>query len=244
MIEAGHFMGSAFTIEVDGRQYLITAKHLVAGLKSTDTIRIRKSADEEWEAIQVQIFRCDEPVDIAMLVPPKRLTVSPPLETGAKIRLGQDAFFAGFPFGVVFSKSGPNTTRPMPFLKKALFSAARDEGDATVLFLDGYNNHGFSGGPIVYRDLDRTDFVFSLMGVVSGFRPELIPILQPKKIEVGEDLSTVEPWRLTTLPDGSRAKLVDTEQQVATNTGIVIGYGINPAIDLIKRHPLGPKVTD
>jgi hypothetical protein len=38
MIQVGTTSGSSFTIDVDGRQYLITAKHLVAGLKLEDTI--------------------------------------------------------------------------------------------------------------------------------------------------------------------------------------------------------------
>jgi hypothetical protein len=43
----------------------------------------------------------------------------------------------------------------VPLIKKAIISATVHEHGATVLLLDGHNNPGFSGGPIVYRDLNR-----------------------------------------------------------------------------------------
>jgi S1-C subfamily serine protease len=59
---------TAFTIDVDGREYLITAKHVVAGLKEDDKIDIYQN--DKWASLPVKIFRCDDPVDIAVLIPP------------------------------------------------------------------------------------------------------------------------------------------------------------------------------
>ncbi|MCH8063732.1 MAG: hypothetical protein IH861_14650 [Chloroflexi bacterium] len=78
MIQAGDLAGTGFTIEVDGRQYLITAKHVVADFGETGSINVRRG-DNSFP-VNVKIFRCDDPIDIAVLVPPEQLTVTFPLE--------------------------------------------------------------------------------------------------------------------------------------------------------------------
>ena len=57
MIRAGDKIGSAFTIDVDGRQYLVTAKHVVANLKERDTVEVWKS--EAWHPMKVGSSRVD-----------------------------------------------------------------------------------------------------------------------------------------------------------------------------------------
>lgn len=90
---------TGFTLEVDGRQYLITAKHVVTGMAAEDAIEIRKG--DQWSQVKVKVLRCDDPIDIAVLVPPKQLTVDFPLEsTMDGIRYAQDVYFAGFPYGL------------------------------------------------------------------------------------------------------------------------------------------------
>jgi hypothetical protein len=54
-----------------------------------------------------------------------------------------------------------------------------EERKVSEVLLDGYNNPGFSGGPIVYRDLNQSSTVIRLAGVVSGFRPEVVPMSMP-----------------------------------------------------------------
>jgi hypothetical protein len=99
MIQAGKAQGTSFTLDVDGRQYLITAKHLVTGLNSDDVVKILQS--DGWASVAVKVFRCAEPIDIAVLVPPEQLTVNLPLEpTSAGIRFSQDMFFVGFPYDI------------------------------------------------------------------------------------------------------------------------------------------------
>ena len=240
---AGNTSGTAFTLEVDGQQYLITAKHLVAGLKAEDTIQIYK--DEQWEPLKVKIFRCDEPIDIAVLVPPRQLTVTFSLEPTMKdILYGQDIYFVGFPYGLFTKGKNVSGLYPLPFIKKAIMSASTGQNGAVVIFLDGHNNPGFSGGPIVYRDLSRNDFTFKLAGVVSGFRNDLSPVLQPEEIKKEEIKPEDVAQSRIMEKNGHFFRLNDTEQVVKTNTGIVIGYSISHALDLIRRNPIGPKVSD
>ena len=128
----------------------------MAGLKSDDTVQIRKSDD--WLPVKVKVFRCDDPIDIAVLVPPAQLTVNFPLEpTMQGIRFGQDMFFMGFPYGILASGQTANWPYPLALIKKGMISGLLYEKGVGTLLLDGHNNPGFSGGPIVYRDLDRSN---------------------------------------------------------------------------------------
>ena len=50
--------------------------------------------------VDVTVLRCDDPIDIAVLVPSTQLTVSFPLEPNATGAIfGQDMYFLGFLFG-------------------------------------------------------------------------------------------------------------------------------------------------
>ena len=143
-------MELVLALTVDGRQYLITAKHVVAKLKDDDAIQIQR--DNKWTAAKVKILRANEPIDIAVLIPTEQMTVSFPLEpTVAGMIYGQEVFFAGFPFGENLFTTSTQTVNglfPMPFVKKGIISAEATENGATILYLDGHNNPGFSGGPI------------------------------------------------------------------------------------------------
>ena len=149
--------GTAFTIEVDGRQYLVTAKHVVKGMKEDDSIQIRK--DDQWTAVPVQVFRCEDPVDIAVLVPSSQLSASFPVEpTSAGMFFGGDTFFLGFPYAKTteFKLAGGY---PLPLIKRATLSGMNplvpDKG--VIIVLDGYNNPGFSGSPVCFATLRRAN---------------------------------------------------------------------------------------
>jgi hypothetical protein len=242
-IEVGDHSGTAFTIEVDGRQYLVTAKHLVASLKANDVINVR--TDDGWKELKVKVYPYEDPIDVAVLIADFQVTassVSVELTT-AGVRFGQEALFLGFPYDQFYAPGGEyNDHHPAPFIKRATMSSIVPEGTGSVLYLDGYNNPGFSGGPIVYRDLSRNDFVFKVAGVVTGFFPELRPVMNPVEIKPNEDLKDVDPWRIITV-GGKKYRLEDTKQKVSTNTGIIKGYNISFALELIKKHPDGPKVA-
>jgi Trypsin-like peptidase domain len=240
---------TAFTMDVDGREYLITAKHVVQGLKERDKIDI--FVNNAWSPLDVTIFRCDDPIDIAVLAPPYQLTVNFDLPSeGATFFIGQDAYFLGFPYGIQVPSQGANGPYPLAVIKRATISAVipidRAKKEALVL-LDGYNNPGFSGGPIVYRDLNQSTVVLKLVGVISGFEPEVVPVLTEHDIrspaEAG-DAAKAQPWKIKQRSNGTYFEYVDTDKYVALNTGIVTGYTIEPAVSLIRKHPIGPTTKD
>ncbi len=246
LIQVGTDAGSGFTVDVDGRQYIITAKHVVSAVKDNDSIRVHRL--DGWTSVHVKVLRCEDPIDIAVLIPDKQVTLNYPLEPGqAGMQLGQDTYFLGFPYGelffsdVRFEKVGDHIS--IPFIKKAVWSATLQIPTGAVIFLDGHNNPGFSGGPIVFRDFGQPGYVMKVAGVISGYKPDLKPVLEPKKVKQGEDLHDVEPWRIVTIK-GEKFRLADTEQMVDTNSGIVSGFAIDSAVELIKKHPEGPQVTE
>lgn len=240
---------TAFTVGVDGREYLITAKHVVKDLKNEDKIDV--FMNDEWSPLNVKIFRCDDPIDIAVLIPPHQLTVNfdLPIDKGSFV-FGQDAYFLGFPFGIQASARGSNGPYPISMIKRGTISGTVDVDrtkKARLILLDGYNNPGFSGGPIVYRDLYQANVVMNLVGVVSGFVPEVVPVMKKHEIRSpadAEDAAKLQPWRIQKKNDGTYFEYADNGTYVALNTGIVEGYEIAPALDLIRQHPIGPEEKD
>jgi Trypsin-like peptidase domain len=240
---------TAFTVDVDGREYLLTAKHVVAGLKDRDKIDI--FANGRWLPIEVTIFRCDDPVDVAVLVPPYQLTINFdfPTEKGT-FYIGQDCYFLGFPYGIQVPARGANGPYPLAVVKRGTVSGIiPSNGRKTgLVLLDGYNNPGFSGGPIVCRDENQQNtVVLRLIGVVSGFQPEVVPAMVEHNIATPDDAGPIaksQPWRIRRRSNGTYFEYVDNGTYVALNTGIVIGYGPEEAIELIRHHPIGPLVKD
>jgi hypothetical protein len=240
-------IGSAFTIDVDGRQYLITAKHVLKGMKEAvdDTIQIRKN--DSWSDLTVKVFRCNDPVDIAVLIPPSQLSVDFPLEpTLAGVLMGGEAFFVGFPYAMT-TGSSLEGGYPMPLTKKATVSGliplVSDKG--VVLVLDGYNNPGFSGSPVVFHDNSKGVGMFNVGGVVVSFLPEAGPVLKTE--EVTQAQITDEDRRESRILqyEGKLYRITrETTDFVRLNTGIAFAHDVKFAVDLIHQHPIGPKVAD
>jgi S1-C subfamily serine protease len=118
LIQASDKLGTAFTIDVDGRQYLITAKHVVGMFQdgAVSTIQVRKK--NGWTPLKVTVFKCDGAVDIAVLVPPAQVTVNFPLEpSSVGMVAGQEAYFVGFPYGTFATYTSQPTV--FPLIKRA-----------------------------------------------------------------------------------------------------------------------------
>lgn len=240
--------GTAFTIEVDNRQYIITAKHVVDTLPNEieSTIKVMKRGG--WSELKVRIFKCDDPVDIAVLVPPSQLTINYQLEpTSQGLAVGQDAYFVGYPYGSLLTyKSLPDV---FGLIKKAIVSGfgSMPEVRAQTILLDGYNNPGFSGSPVVFRDLSQSGIVYKVAGVLVSFVFDASPVVK-KKEEIRANQVTAADQRrgnvVKTITDGRVYRVEDTDQLVKLNTGIATAWDIGSAVDLIRRHPIGPRAVD
>lgn len=240
--------GTAFTIEVEGRQYLITAKHIVESLKKDQrgTIEIQKKAG--WSPLKVTVLKCHDPVDIAVLIPQRQITVDLPLPPGVTgLAVGQDAYFVGFPYGPSFAKTYPNLPEVFGFVKKATVAQFdfMPEQHAQRILLDAHNNPGFSGSPLIFRDLRQPGLAFEIAGVVVSYQSDVSPVLRKRQVPADEiTAEDKEQGRWGQEPDGSFYRLEETGELVQLNTGIAVAWDIGPAVDLIHRHASGPKVSD
>ena len=73
---------------------------------------------------------------------------------------GQDVYFLGFPYGLHGDMSALSNDLPFPFVKKGIISLFHNDG-VNRIYLDGHNNPGFSGGPVVFMPAGLSDFMLS-----------------------------------------------------------------------------------
>jgi hypothetical protein len=206
-------IGTAFTIDIEGRQYLITAKHVVARISENAQIGIFNDGAFHMFGTKVVGLGIGA-VDIAVLALSQQISATLPLPpiSGSQLTVGQDLYFLGFPYAMGTDSSSINANYPFPFVKKAILSAFGLDRDGTSWFyLDGHNNKGFSGGPVVFSTPGGSEGLV-VAGVVSGFFPWPEPITQNGKA---------------------------TSLSYNDNTGIMIAFDIRHAVDLIKANPIG-----
>ena len=207
-LKVGTETGTAFTVEEDGREYLVTARHVAHSLQGTTKVEVFK--DGGWSPLEVTtVGHASGEVDISVLAPSERLTPTRPLPLPASsegLVYGQEAFFLGCPYGIG-DRFLRETGHPVPFVKRVTVSTLFGK----PYLLDGHNNPGFSGGPVVFCPPGRKEF--QVAAVVSGYR-----------------------WASAPVRDQENK---DTELHLRENTGIVVAYDANEAIALIRANPKG-----
>ena len=201
--------GTAFTIEHLGKQYLITAKHLIEHRKySTIEVYFRDS----WRPLSLRLIGASDKADIVVFASETQLSTAFDFPaTAAGLIYGQDVYFVGFPYDVVGDVGELNQGRPLPLVKKACLSAftvgTNGEG---ILLLDAHNNPGFSGAPVVFREPNSA--LLNVCGVVSGY------LRKPESIQLDGD---------------------DQEYLLWLNSGIVVCSDIRHAIEEVEKNPNG-----
>jgi len=170
-IKIGPQTGSAFTLTDNKNQYLVTAKHIIKGYTGGKSIKIELFHDKKWKSIDAKVYLHDNiTIDIVVFKLPSFIAPICDIKSDAKILMGQDVYFLGFPYGL-HSESDLNRSFPFPFIKKATFSCVHSNPKTgTIFFLDGHNNKGFSGGPVGF--FDQTMEVTYIIAVISGYIPQ------------------------------------------------------------------------
>ncbi len=211
--------GTAFTIDHDSKQYLVTARHVVKGIKIRDTIEVFHK--NKWKRLGVNVVGIGkDDSDIAVLACSMQLSPTLPLVAdNIGIVHGQPVWFLGYPFGWDSGSEQINYGRPVPFVKGGLLSAIVS-GNVEKLYLDAHNNLGFSGGPVVFVPSGKPTNELRLAGVISGYPAPLIPIVDHDGAQIKNGAGQ---------PIG----------YVQENPGIVVAIGIRHAIELIKTNPIG-----
>ncbi len=207
-LKVGEKAGTGFAIEEDGKEYLVTARHFARPLRGDCQIELFK--DGAWSPLNIStVGHAAGDTDISVLAPSRCLTPARPLPLQASSKglvYGQDAYFLGFPYGISDLILG-ETGCPLPLVKRATVSSLFGK----PYLLDGHNNIGFSGGPVVFQPAEKGKF--QIAAVVSGYRG------QPEHIV--------------------DAKGDETQFRYVSNTGIIHAYDVNEAIALIRSNPIG-----
>ena len=166
-IRIDNLHGSAFTLDHEGRQYLITARHVAKGVPVAR--RISRAYEDGWEDIDLRVVGFgDGEVDVAVLAGTEQLSRTFPMEASRTgVTLAQHAYFLGFPFGWDSGAEHINEGYPVPFIKGGIVSAMKFDGQIHKIYIDSHVNSGFSGGPLVYRPKEQQED-FRVAGVVRG----------------------------------------------------------------------------
>ena len=130
--------------------------------------------------------------------------------TSKGIIYGQDVYFFGFPYGFLGKHAFGPGGYPLPFVKRATVSLF----DGTVYLLDGHNNPGFSGGPVVWKAPGSQEF--NVGAVISVYRFVDEPVY---------------------------ADAAPTPLTYRYNTGIIVSHGVEAALDLIAARPIGHPIA-
>lgn len=213
-IRHGTSEATAFTLDVDGRQYLVTARHAVETLRDPGVLDI--FANGVWNANSVHVVgHAAGERDISVLtfdeqLTPGRLTME---ATSKGVIYGQDVYFLGFPYGLLGKFLLTEYGHPLPLVKKATVSLFQSD---EVFLLDGHNNPGFSGGPVVFTEPGLNEF--KVFAVISGYKS-----VEQSVLAGGQQVYA-----------GPGDPLV-----VSYNTGIIVAWAIDFAVELARTNPIG-----
>ena len=239
MVESHYGRGSTFSIDVDNREYWITAKHVLTGAEhppygsiTAKSVSLRLldpgGEGEQWIPVTFMVIDPGKDIDIVALAAPKPILANPLPSVPADLTgliLGGECEFLGFPYGGGWRARYDNGQFRMPFVKRCTVSALSQE-DKPILVLDGINNNGFSGGPVIVN----TGTNQRIVGVVSGYHTE------PAEIVFSSSASR----NLKSKTSQCAAPVPHPRGTVNLNSGFIIAYGINYATDAIKKNPIGP----
>ncbi|MGA2988219.1 MAG: hypothetical protein ABSG32_30955 [Terriglobia bacterium] len=287
LIQTTKSVGTAFVVNVDNREYWITAKHIFSGIENappgvftTKTVQANillpfskgdNDQDKKWETVTFTTIDPGKDIDILVLVPDHSLTKFLPAESmklasdadpadeHALVPIGGDCDFLGYPYGSGWRASIPvytlnkgskppgddgkfklsETTKTIdwawsPFVKRCTLSASMVQNGITVFVLDGINNLGFSGGPVVTGNGGSLD----AFAVISSFHAEPLEVLPAP--EPGQ--AYVSPIPPPPPLPGQKSKQ-QPRQVVESNSGLILAYDITPAIKAIHGHPIGPQLA-
>ncbi len=205
--------GAMFVIDVDSRQYLVTARHIAERIDSR--VQVQVWHNMEWNSIPVRIVgHGGGDVDVSVLdssisLVPTEYRFPAPIGLDGII-LGQEMMFLGFPTGYdVLTTASLDTGFPIPLVKYARLSPM--PGQNYPMWLDGHNNEGFSGSPLCFTRDGESDV--RVAGVLSAYQQIPKPVFTQ---------------------DGYETGLFHQE-----NMGLALAWDIQHCIDIINQNPIG-----
>ena len=199
-------VGTCFTVNVDGRGYVVTARHVADGIESRRAVELWHDGD--WKRLPVELVgHGTNGVDITVLAPQQLFGGGYPIKLDGGFVLGEEVFFLGYPFGEGSEVGALNSDFPVPWVKRGIVSAFDTE--CGIVYLDGHNNPGFSGGPVIQESGSEP----RILGVISGYRRDRRKVL--------DDSGHEAPYTYD------------------LNTGIVLAYNADHVVQIVNDNPIG-----
>lgn len=160
--------GAAFILTEGDDDYLVTARHLFDDSR-TQTVTLSNRFVRR--TVTIELLTVSAAADVAVAPIDGFAVEELPLPaTSDGLVFSQDLFFLGFPYGLANAPVDPS--HRMALVKKATFSAMETIDGVKLIYLDGHNNPGFSGGPVV--GCPPSSGRHQVCGVVSRYRTEEI----------------------------------------------------------------------
>ena len=207
--------GTMFVVEVDNREYCITARHIAEHIGG-EGIKILRN--DEWVSHPaIVVGHGEAKVDVSVIALRDVLVPNDgrfPLPLSSEgIIFGQEVMFLGFP-DVYKPAQGLklHSGFPLPLVKYARLSTT-----ATLeypMWLDGHNNRGFSGSPLCFTP-NRPNEV-CVAGVVTAYQGRKEPVYTEND--------------------------EDTYLHILENTGLILAWDIKHALNLIRNNPIGAEL--
>ena len=216
-LRIGNDGGTAFTIEIDQKQYIVTAKHILVGeLPPEIDIQL-----DEWITVPVDMVGMgSDEQDVLVLATDRKISEVFPLDEGTEgLMLGQEVRFLGYFPRVRTSPLPGYKKRGAPLVMSGIVSGFHfevDAGGSPSLWIDGHNNRGFSGGPVVFQPAQapsQEECRWKIAGVISGY--------------------VNAPVEVRTISGNNTAAVA------ISNAGVLRAIPIRIVRELIDRNPIG-----
>jgi hypothetical protein len=247
MVQSRFGRGTIFSLDVDQREYWITAKHILNGREHPPYGSIKSKSEqlkilnpglqgEQWLTIDFSVLDVGEDIDIVVLAPPHLLLTDPlPSVTPSAggVMLGGGCEFLGFPYGGGWRATFANGASAwMPYVKHCFVSALAAQ-EKKFWILDGINNSVFSGGPVAYLTGPQQQ----VFAVVSGYLTEPTDVITSPLEKLAPPKPPPPPQR-----KGSQANkgAGGVKETVNVNSGFIIAFDIQYVLDAIHKRPIGP----
>jgi len=181
-------------------------------------------------------------IDIVVLAADQLLS---PRASGMKMAtqtsVGADCTFIGYPYGATYRARFPDGIYyRIAFTKHCTVSnriGVKADGSDLAWWLDGINNGGFSGGPVLQNTGDQ-QVVF---GVISGYHFDIAQVYKkPAEKKATKQSAKVPSTGNKTSPQIEKPAM-PTDSYVKENSGLILAFDIDHAKKAIEANPIGPK---
>lgn len=198
-------VGTGFGLGDGGRQYLVTAAHVLTGFSGV----LEVERYNTWVPHAGRLVGISGQGDVGVLALDTPLVYPTPVVPDTHAKVSERLFFLGFPFAQG-TGDRVNEGNQIPYVKAGIVSALMNDGGVGSggFYLDALNNPGFSGGPVIS----------------GGSPPRILGIVSAGMLNPSPTFD----------PSGKAAGYTNE------SSGLVFCYGIELALDLIRKNPIGP----